>query len=89
MTHAASIETTARDFHAVSITSATILSDAICAVNALSLHLHGALGPGFDRDNVCECVGVEDVLSQPMKRSLTFRRLISPFLFLFLAASLD
>ena len=70
----ASIQHTARDFQAISATSATILADASFSINALSLHLHGALGPGFDHEKVRECAGVEDLLLAPMKRALTFRR---------------
>lgn len=67
----------ARDFHAICSTSATILTEAICATNALSLHLHGALGPGFDPEQVLDCAGVEDILTAPMKRRLTLRRSLS------------
>jgi hypothetical protein len=78
------IQSTALDFHAIAATSVTILTEAICATNALSLHLHGALGPGFDYEKVCDSAGVEDLLTAPMKRSLSLRRsfsfcAISPF----------
>ena len=79
MASAVSIEHTARDFHAISATSAAVLSEAVCAINALSLHLHGALGPGFDRESVCDFAGVEDLLSAPMKRCLSCRRLFTTF----------
>ncbi len=75
MASAAYVQHTARDFHAISSNSVTILTEAICAINALSLHLHGALGPGFDPEQVVDCAGVEDILTAPMKRCLTLRRL--------------
>jgi hypothetical protein len=69
-----SIQHAARDFHAISSTIVSILTEAICATNALSLHLHGALGPGFDYEKVCDSACVEDLLSAPMKRCLSCRR---------------
>lgn len=78
MASAASVEHTARDFHAIAATSAAVLSEAVCAINALSLHLHGALGPGFDRENVCDFAGVEDLLSAAMKRPVALRRSLPP-----------
>jgi hypothetical protein len=77
MASAASEQHAARDFHAICSTSATILTEAICAINALSLHLHGALGPGFDPEQVLDCAGVEDILTAPMKRRLILRRSLS------------
>jgi hypothetical protein len=70
----ATIQYAARDFHAISSSSVTILTEAVCATNALSLHLHGALGPGFDPEKACDSAGVEDLLSAPMKRCLSCRR---------------
>ena len=78
MASAASIEHAARDFQAISSVSVAVLADATFAINALSLHLHGALGPGFDREKVRECAGVEDLLQAPMRRSLALRRCCSP-----------
>jgi hypothetical protein len=77
MASAAGEQHAARDFHAICSTSATILTEAICAINALSLHLHGALGPGFDPEQVLDCAGVEDILTAPMKRRLILRRSLS------------
>jgi hypothetical protein len=73
------VELAARDFHAISSTFVTILIDAVRAINALSLHLHGALGPGFDPEKVCDSNCVEDLLSAPMKRCLSCRRLFTTF----------
>jgi hypothetical protein len=63
-----------RDFLVAASTAAPTLSEAVCAANALSLHLHGALGPGFDHEKLLDHVVVEDLLSAPMKRCAVFRK---------------